>query len=626
MSGSRDLKVVILGDAKGAERAFQTLANAGDKVGSRLKAVGTAVATGVAAATAGVAAFATKSVMAASDLNEVLSKSNTIFGDSAKEIEKWAGGAAASFGQSKRQALEAAGTFGNMFTQLGVGSEQAAKMSKQMTELGSDFASFHNADPSEVLNAMTAAFRGEYDAVQRFVPTINAAAVEHQALAMGLGKTTKELDAQDKALATQALLLQGAGAAAGDFDRTNDGLANKIRILKSRAEDFAGAVGTKLLPVVLSALEMFDKIAPVVQMFGRSLVAAFRDPDVTSDGLIGVAERIGVALRRVVDFVQTRVIPAFIGIGTWWNQNGPAITDAVGRVVRFVMDVFDRVKPSITKVTRAFQDAFADITSKGDQFREAISHVWNFIQGLWAIVGDDILRVTSRVFNAVSGVISAVMQVIRGVIQTVLAIINGDWGKAWDGIKGILAGVWNAIYAVISGALGVVKSILGAGLGVIGTIWSAAWDGIKGAFGAVWDGIKSIAVSAVNFMTQNVINPLIRGLNTLITGFNRLPGVPNLPHIAEIARIASGSRGADTSVSLGGGGSIRAMAEGGSGTVSKPTLFLAGEAGTEDYQFVPHSKGGLAGSGTIENHIYLDGREIAVVVTNHQRRLARAQR
>jgi len=48
-------------------------------------------------------------------------------------------------------------------------------------------------------------------------------------------------------------------------------------------------------------------------------------------------------------------------------------------------------------------------------------------------------------------------------------------------------------------------------------------------------------------------------------------------------------------------GLVRAipMAEGGSGTVDKPTLFLAGEAGKEDFAFVPHSKGGMqSGGGT----------------------------
>lgn len=38
---------------------------------------------------------------------------------------------------------------------------------------------------------------------------------------------------------------------------------------------------------------------------------------------------------------------------------------------------------------------------------------------------------------------------------------------------------------------------------------------------------------------------------------------------------------------------VQVMAEGGSGTVIKPTLFLAGERGAEDFAFSPQSKGGL---------------------------------
>lgn len=39
------------------------------------------------------------------------------------------------------------------------------------------------------------------------------------------------------------------------------------------------------------------------------------------------------------------------------------------------------------------------------------------------------------------------------------------------------------------------------------------------------------------------------------------------------------------------------MAEGGYGTVTKPTLFLAGEAGPEDFAFAPKRKGGMGGGG-----------------------------
>lgn len=42
-----------------------------------------------------------------------------------------------------------------------------------------------------------------------------------------------------------------------------------------------------------------------------------------------------------------------------------------------------------------------------------------------------------------------------------------------------------------------------------------------------------------------------------------------------------------------------AMAQGGAGTVTKPTLFLAGENGPEDFSFIPQGKSGMAGRGNI---------------------------
>ncbi|MBK6858155.1 MAG: hypothetical protein IPG97_16785 [Microthrixaceae bacterium] len=66
-----------------------------------------------------------------------------------------------------------------------------------------------------MIEAQTAAFGGEYDALQKFVPTINAAAVEQQALAETGKSSARELTAQEKALATYSLMLAGAGKASG---------------------------------------------------------------------------------------------------------------------------------------------------------------------------------------------------------------------------------------------------------------------------------------------------------------------------------------------------------------------------------------------------------------------------
>lgn len=181
---------------------------------------------------------------------EAQNRVNVVLGTSADQITEWARGSALAVGLSERAALSAAGTYSNLFIQLGLSGDKAAGMSKQMIQLAADLGSFHDADITDVLIAQQAAFRGEYDAIQRYVPTINAAAVQQQAMKMGLAASTKELSAQDKALATHQLIVEGAGDATGDWARTSDSATNAGRKLQAQIETLRDRVGLALVPAI----------------------------------------------------------------------------------------------------------------------------------------------------------------------------------------------------------------------------------------------------------------------------------------------------------------------------------------------------------------------------------------
>lgn len=232
--------------------------SSGTKVESNMQRVGS-VAGGmlVAGLTEKLTAFASRGldfvlggIDLASSFNESLSKVQTIFGESSGEIEAWAETAADSIGLAEGAALDAAGTFGNMFDQLGFGADVTADMSTSMIQLAADMASFHNADITEVIDAQSAAFRGEYDSLQRFIPTANAAAIEQQALAMTGKAAASELTAQEKALAAYTFMLENAGAASGDFARTADSAANAQRRAAAAMTNMQTELGQRLLPAM----------------------------------------------------------------------------------------------------------------------------------------------------------------------------------------------------------------------------------------------------------------------------------------------------------------------------------------------------------------------------------------
>lgn len=201
----RDLLVRILGDEKDYQRALRSSAKGTAAFDAKITRSSAGLAkwgkaAGVAAAAAGVgiAVLATKGVKAASDLNEEVSKSRVLFGDSAGDVLKWSKTTANSIGLSQRAALQASGNFAAMFATIGVGEGVSANMSKTLVTLGADLASFSNENPEEMLDRLRAGLSGEAEPLRRFGILLSEARVKQEAVRLGLVKTGDELTEQQK--------------------------------------------------------------------------------------------------------------------------------------------------------------------------------------------------------------------------------------------------------------------------------------------------------------------------------------------------------------------------------------------------------------------------------------------
>lgn len=313
-----------------------------------------------AAVFGGVTAGIHDAISAASNLNESLSKSNNVFGTSGMVIDNWAKGAATNIGLSRQAALEAASSFGNMFEQLGVGSGRAADMSQKIVGLAADFASFHNADITDVIAAQQSAFRGEYDALQRFLPTISAAAVEQEALKETGKRSTAQLNDQEKALAVNTLMFQGAGAAMGDFDRTAGGAANQQRIMTAEMDNLKTEIGQGLLPVFTDIVHFVanDAIPAFEQFFGLT-----KNPPKTT-GFEGFSNKVKDTINDASGFVLQGIggISHVFGlVSDEFDKSGDKAYQLAGRLHRTSGEVYadEQATASLTRM----QD-LASLTTK----------------------------------------------------------------------------------------------------------------------------------------------------------------------------------------------------------------------------------------------------------------------
>lgn len=444
------IKVSIVGDADNVKKAFGDAADAGDKLGDKATGFATktsgafkglAVGIGGFAAMQGIQAvggFLSDATQKASDLGETVSKNKTIFGDSFAELDAWASGAPKALGITKSAALEATGTFGNMFTQLGITTDQAKEMSKSNVQLATDFASFHNADPTDVLESMSAAFRGEYDSLQKYVPLINAASVEQKALAM-TGKTSADsLTAQEKALATNALMMEGAGQAAGDFARTSDSAANRQKTLNAQFEQAQTTLGTKLLPVfnalmgfviekaipAISALTGFlTEHKEVALALGILIAAAVVPPMLAWAAATIAATWPFLAIGAAIAVVAAGVIYAY----THFDWFRTAI-DAVGAAIGWVFNWVSNNWPTLLAIlTGPFGVAVLLITRNWDAIKDGATGVYNWIKEKFDAVVSFFQGIPGRVGGLFSGMFDGIKEAFRSAINWLV--------RAWNGLS-----------------------------------------------------------------------------------------------------------------------------------------------------------------------------------------------
>lgn len=258
------LNIISEFDSKGikqAQRQFAQLEKTSDKVAFAMKK--SMVPATVALTALGAAAF--KASKMASDLNEETSKSKQIFGDASESIVAFSNTASTKIGQSKTEALKAAGTFGVLGRAAGLTGTDLSAMSIKFTQLASDLASFNNTSPEDAVLALGAGLRGEAEPLRRYGVLLDDMTLRNKAVELQLTKTTKEaLTPANKSLAAQAVILEKTALQQGNFADTSKDAANQQRILTARLKDAQTQIGILFLPILKETTKKLSEYAGVL--------------------------------------------------------------------------------------------------------------------------------------------------------------------------------------------------------------------------------------------------------------------------------------------------------------------------------------------------------------------------
>lgn len=189
-----------------------------------------------------------------SELNEQVSKSQQVFGDASAKVEADAKAMGDAFGYPKSQFIDGASSIGLIAKASGMSQQAAADMGSSFSKLAADVSSFYNVDVEEGLAAIRSGLVGEAEPMRRFGVLLSEAAVQAEAVRLGLSRTGKELTEGQKVQARASLITKGLADAQGDLARTAGGAANQVRTIWGRITNLSADVGTAIQPAIDAVL------------------------------------------------------------------------------------------------------------------------------------------------------------------------------------------------------------------------------------------------------------------------------------------------------------------------------------------------------------------------------------
>ena len=158
---------------------------------TRKAAKATAVGLAALAVSGGAALWqlGKEGIETASNLAEVQNVVDVTFADSAKEIDAWSSNLLNSYGLAELAAKKYASTIGAMLKSSGVADDDMRVMSKDLTQLAADMASFYNLDSDEAFNKIRSGISGETEPLKQLGINMSVANVQAFALSKGITKS-----------------------------------------------------------------------------------------------------------------------------------------------------------------------------------------------------------------------------------------------------------------------------------------------------------------------------------------------------------------------------------------------------------------------------------------------------
>lgn len=230
-------------------------------------------------------------VSSASDYTEDMNLFSVSMGQYAASAKEYADEVNSALGIDTGDWMRAQGVFMQLASGFGVAGDQAEYMSRNLTQISYDLASFFNLDPEEAVNKVRSGLSGELEPLRNLGYALDRNTLQELARARGIDKSVDAMSQAEKAQLRYIAILTQNQNVMGDMSRTIEAPANAMRVLEQQVKQLGRAVGNVLIPWLQAVIPVVQAVVTVLTEFINMLaqLVGFKLPEISSTPVDDVA-------------------------------------------------------------------------------------------------------------------------------------------------------------------------------------------------------------------------------------------------------------------------------------------------------------------------------------------------
>lgn len=391
------------------------------------------------------------------------------------------------------EAMTNIATIQSLATSFGLASDKAYILSKNLTQLAYDEASYWNKDTATTFTAISSAISGELEPIRRLGVDLSQARLQQELLSLGFTQQVSSLSQADKAILRYIAIMKQTTNIQGNLAQTISSPANMVRILKSEISQLAKAVGQLLypafkaiLPVLIAAVDLIKEfVVSLASVFGQKI--EFTDFSKTQKDIGGVtdamddtADATKAAAKAAKDYTmgfdELNIIDPSQNSGSSGSGGGGSAGNLLGDVDLSQYDMFkDYAGSAVDEIKAKLKslDSFQIGTQIGEQMNKLMQMIYDAVHSVdWVSLG-------ATIADGINGLVDAV---------------------DWDLFGRLLASRFTAEFDFLGGFLGQLDWT---------SILNAFVDGFSGFFNELTEWIQSKDWSEIGkAVTEKISNAL----------------------------------------------------------------------------------------------------------------------